>query len=237
MECKSDLFARTSASPMISVRLRTVEPEPANFTLSGMLRVRSWPCMRLKITNALIRTKGPVFQAAFIRILENGEEKSTDIELDHETAEDMFNGHGRKTEFFSSGWAFLELFGGRIDEKLPLDMPKCQPSKKIPMFVRYVPQLQTWARRLQASDSGHELAPLFKIASDMISTNPKIDQQWMTSLRELLPIEAKTFVTSAGQRKTDQITTNQITTTQITTNQITTNQITTNRILRTLKGD
>ncbi len=107
------------------------------------------------------------------RILENGEEKSTDIELDHETAEDMLNGHGRKTDIFSLGCVFLELLGGLIDERLPLDVSNRQPPREFPIFARYVPELQTWAQRLQASDSGRELAPLFEIASDMISIKPK----------------------------------------------------------------
>ena len=80
----------------------------------------------------------------------------------------MLDGHGIRTESCSLSCVFLELLSGRIDKKLPLDMPKCQPSKKMPMFARYVPQLQTWVRQLQASDSGHDLAPLSKIASDMI---------------------------------------------------------------------
>ena len=107
------------------------------------------------------------------RIPENGEERSIDDELDHETAEDMLNSHGRKTDIFSLVCVFLELLGGLIVEKLPLDVPNRQAPREFPIFARYVPQLQTWAQQLQASDSGRELAPLFEIASDMIWTDPK----------------------------------------------------------------
>ncbi|KAK0516389.1 hypothetical protein JMJ35_000992 [Cladonia borealis] len=107
------------------------------------------------------------------RIVENGEERSIDDDLDSETAEDMLNSHGRKTDIFSLGCVFLELLGGLIDEKLPLDAPNSQPPREFPIFARYVLQLQEWAQQLQASDSGPEIAPLFKIASDMISIDPK----------------------------------------------------------------
>ena len=107
------------------------------------------------------------------RIVENGEENSIDDELDSETAEEMLNGHGRKTDIFSLGCVFLELLAGLAVEKLPLDVPNGQPPRETPIFARYVPQLQTWAQQHQASDRGPDIAPLFKIASDMISIDPK----------------------------------------------------------------
>ena len=107
------------------------------------------------------------------RIVENGEENPIDDELDSETAEEMLNSHGRKTDIFSLGCVFLELLGGLAVEKLPLDVPNGQPPRETPIFARYVPQLQTWAQQHQASDSAPDIAPLFKIASDMVSIDPK----------------------------------------------------------------
>ena len=107
------------------------------------------------------------------RIKENSEEKSTDTELDSETAEDMRN-HGRTTDIFSLGCVFLELLAGLVDEKLPLDVPISQHPNEVPIFARYIPELTTWARQQQQkSDSGHELAPMFNIATDMILEKPK----------------------------------------------------------------
>ena len=85
----------------------------------------------------------------------------------------MLNSHGRNTDIFSLGCVFLELLGGLIVEKLPLEVPNRQHPREFPVFAENVAQLQTWARQLQASDSGREAAPLFEIASDMISTIPE----------------------------------------------------------------
>lgn len=107
------------------------------------------------------------------RIKENSEEKSIDAVLSSETVEDTLN-HGRKTDIFSLGCVFLELLGGLVDEKLPLDVPGSQHPNEVPIFARYIPELTTWARhQQQKSDSGRELAPLFNITTDMILEKPK----------------------------------------------------------------
>ena len=79
----------------------------------------------------------------------------------------------KKNGYFSLGCVFLELLRGLVVERLPLDALNRQPPQELPIFARYVPQLQTWAQQLQASDGGPQVAPLFKFASGMISINPK----------------------------------------------------------------
>ena len=108
------------------------------------------------------------------RIGENGVE-SKDQELDREPVENMPDSHGRKTDIFSLGCVFFELLGALVGEKLPLDVPSCQHPNEVPIFARYIPELTKWAKQqqLQESDSGPELAALFKLATEMISRNPK----------------------------------------------------------------
>ena len=106
------------------------------------------------------------------KIVENSQEKSMDIELYSETSENMLN-HGRKTDIFSLGCVFLELLGGLVDERLPLDVPSSRHPNEVPIFARYIDELKTWADRSQRSGSGRALAPLFNIATDMILHNPE----------------------------------------------------------------
>ena len=124
------------------------------------------------------------------------------------------NSHGRKTDIFSLGCVFLELLGGLVDEKLPLDVPNSQHPKEVPIFAKYIPELTSWAQQkpqkmeaqkaeaqqrlqeldvqqqiqkldaqqqiekmeaqqqIQKLELGLELAPLFNIATDMISDDP-----------------------------------------------------------------
>ena len=107
------------------------------------------------------------------RIVENSQGNSMDTERDSEIAENMLN-HGRKTDIFSLGCVFLELLGGLVDEKLPLDVPSSQRPSGVPIFAKYIDELTTWAHQRQRSGSGRELAPLFNIATDMISHSPEL---------------------------------------------------------------
>ena len=107
------------------------------------------------------------------KIGENGVE-SIDQELDRQPLEDMPDSHGRKTDIFSLGCVFFELLGALVNQKLPLDVPNFQHPNEVPMFARYIPELTTWAeQQLQESESGCELAALFKLAIEMISRNPR----------------------------------------------------------------
>ena len=114
-----------------------------------------------------------LYSGSLNRIGENGIE-SIDQELDSEPVEHMPDSHGRKTDIFSLGCVFFELLGALVDKKLPLDVPSAQHPNEVPIFARYIPELTTWAKQQpQESDSGRELAALFKLATEMISRNPK----------------------------------------------------------------
>ncbi len=138
------------------------------------------------------------------RIVENGEGKSTDFGRNSETAEDMLNSHGRKTDIFSLGCVFLELLGGLMDEKLPLDVPSYQHPNEVPIFARYISELRTWAKRLQESDSGRELAPMFDIATDMILRDPKCRPAVDEVVRRVAAVGSKNFCDTCWAELPDQ---------------------------------
>ena len=134
-------------------------------TRSSKLYSPRYAAPEVVATNDLANNRRPYLangasvMSSLNRIVENGED-------DSET-------HGRKTDIFSLGCVFLELLGGLVDEKLPLDVPSSQHPNEVPIFARYSPELLNWAQRQQKSDSGRDLAPLFNIATNMILDDPE----------------------------------------------------------------
>ena len=104
-------------------------------------------------------------------IVENGKETETEIELDAQTAEDVSDRHGRKTDVFSLGCVFLELLAGLVHEKLPLDTHDSQQINE-PMFANNIARLNTWAQQHQYREKDREIVPLFKLAFEMLAARP-----------------------------------------------------------------
>lgn len=105
------------------------------------------------------------------QIAEMNEDNSTEIELDPQTANNIDDTHGRKTDIFSLGCIFLELLGGLVYDKLPLDKETPQDPRE-PMFSNYLKELEDWAQQKQSDGKGRELASLFQITLKMMSRNP-----------------------------------------------------------------
>lgn len=105
------------------------------------------------------------------QIAEMNEDNSTEIELDPQTANNIDDTHGRKTDIFSLGCIFLELLGGLVYDRLPLDKETPQDPRE-PMFSNYLKELEDWAQLKQSDGKGRELASLFQITLKMMSRNP-----------------------------------------------------------------
>ena len=108
------------------------------------------------------------------RITENGagRETQTDIELDAQTADNLSEKHGRKTDIFSLGCVFLELLAALVYDKLPLDKPSPECPKES-MFASQLSELNAWAQQHQRDDKNRDLAPLFNVALKMVSARPE----------------------------------------------------------------
>lgn len=101
-------------------------------------------------------------------IVENGGEIMIKAGFNPQASEDEVDSHGRSADIFSLGCVYLELLGCLVKERLPLN--ENEQTKVI--FANNIPNLRSWAQRLQESEKWTEFRPLFALATRMISPNP-----------------------------------------------------------------